>query len=37
VITTRHLSVEIELVRWLLLILAAAALVLAIASALAAG
>jgi hypothetical protein len=37
VITTRHLSVEIELVRWLLLILAAATLVLAIASALAAG
>jgi hypothetical protein len=36
VITTRHLSIEVELVRWLLLIMAAAALVLAIASALAA-
>ena len=35
-ITTRHMSVEVELVRWLLLVAAAVALVLAIASALAA-
>jgi hypothetical protein len=36
VITTRHMSVEVELVRWLLLVVAAVALILAIATVLAA-
>jgi hypothetical protein len=36
VITTRHMTMEVELVRWLLLVVAALALLLAIASALAA-
>jgi len=36
VITTRHMSVEVELVRWMLLVAAAIALILAIATALAA-
>jgi hypothetical protein len=34
-ITTRHMSVEVEFLRWLLLVAAAIALILAVATALA--